>query len=79
MVTRSIGDGLISTGFRSYISGKGILVTWVQRRCEVCGRFLKKRQERFCDIHGTHNEIVKKWNKENRTLCSQREKIYRKK
>lgn len=71
----SIGNGLSSTGYRTYRNDnknhKQILVSWIQRRCKVCGRFLSKRQGKYCDNHGLgskeyfeiNKEKYHKWNK----------------
>ena len=51
---KRIGKGLLSTGFRVYQGHKkdGVslqtLVSWSQRRCQRCHRFLSKKQFKFC-------------------------------
>lgn len=39
------------------------LVSWRQRRCEVCGRFLSKKQYRFCAKHGSGRERQSRYEK----------------
>lgn len=52
--TRRLGNGIRTTGFRTYtvkrINGKcaQILLSWSHRRCQRCQRFLSKQQEKWC-------------------------------
>ena len=45
-----------NTEWRNYTSHKlgetPKLSTWIQRKCEVCRKFLSKKQHRFCSLHG---------------------------
>jgi hypothetical protein len=50
--TRSIGDGLLATGYRVFRTNNKGLVSWSQRRCKACGKFLSKRQKLYCEAHG---------------------------
>lgn len=79
MVNKSLGNGIATSGIRTYkiINSKYILIGWIQRRCERCQRFLSKKEYRFCSKHGTHNEVSKLWNKNNRESCTIRERNYR--
>jgi predicted amidophosphoribosyltransferase len=36
-----------------------ILVSWIQRRCEKCGRFLSKLQSKYCSLCGKKAYIEK--------------------
>ena len=81
--THSIGDGCFSTGYRVYKSSSSDLISWSQRRCEVCGRFLSKRQMRYCANHSVgskeyfelNKENYHEWNKQYRETHSKEEKL----
>jgi hypothetical protein len=48
--TTKIDTGLQTTGYRVYDSA-GNLVTWIQRRCKICQRFLSVDQNIYCSVH----------------------------
>jgi hypothetical protein len=37
-----------SSGYRTF-NRSGDVVTWIQRRCKICQRFLGKKEIKFCD------------------------------
>lgn len=43
----------LRTFHTEWINGKNVikLDTWIQKKCEKCKRFLKKRQLKYCDRH----------------------------
>ena len=54
------------TNYRIYtehLKGTGELVSWIQRRCLVCKRFLGKREQKFCKDHRkvNHKESMNKY------------------
>lgn len=73
MTNTSLGDSSVSTGDRVFlhtcIGGKKIskLLTWSQRRCEICQRFLAKHQLKYCVecADKVHEEQVKEFHKRN--------------
>lgn len=78
--TRSIGDSCFTTGYRVYNNGLG-LVSWSQRKCKTCGKFLSKRQKLYCNEHGvgtktyltTHREQYHAYNKDYRETHHEQE------
>lgn len=57
------GNTTYTTGLRIYkrivINGekKFILLSWIQRQCIICGRFLDKRSKLYCKRHGYVSKI----------------------
>jgi hypothetical protein len=45
---KHIAEDCNSTGFRVYKNNR--LVTWIQRRCRDCKRFLNKEQKVYCSL-----------------------------
>jgi len=66
---------------------KTILVSWIQKRCEKCGRFLgkKSRRGKYCGsqkkksgcsyINGL--KLTSQWKKDNRGKVNKREREYK--
>jgi len=64
--TRSIGDGIRTTGVRTYRTedGKSKLVVWTDKLCVICNCFLTKEQHKFCAKHGVGSKEYTAYNKE---------------
>lgn len=62
--SRSIGNGLLTTGVRTYKVKDMSLVAWSQRQCLFCGCFLRKTQRKYCEKHGTGSKEYFLLNKE---------------
>jgi len=73
MTTKSLGNSCYSAGNRVFLStwkdGKKIirLVSWSQKRCKICQRFLSLKQIKYCDrcADKVHREQSIKSSKEN--------------
>jgi len=63
MPLRSLGNGLETTGFRVYKGSRSNkhLVSWSQKRCIKCQRFLSKFQRKYCSrCTGDYEEYERK-------------------
>lgn len=48
MSQKYIGNNAVSTGYRVYECHTHKLLSWIDRRCVKCKRFLSKRQVKYC-------------------------------
>jgi hypothetical protein len=51
----------IPYGYRVYGSYNKLL-SWSDRHCFICGKFLNKRQHKYCKLHGSSKELDKRRN-----------------
>lgn len=70
---KKIGNNLRSSGYRitttKRINGKVVrkLISWSNRKCEICKRFLSKKQQKYsakCEVL-QHRENTKEWKNNN--------------
>jgi len=56
--------GSHGSGFRTfenvYINGRRTqrVKSWIDKRCFVCGKFINKRNSKYCDKHNTRKETM---------------------
>lgn len=86
--SHSIGNGLLSTGVRTYKVNGMVLVAWTQKRCKVCGHFLKKGKGDYCSKHGvgtkeyfllnkdSYHRYAKKWRETHHEYDLKRHRLY---
>ena len=54
MISKNLGNSICTTGYRvfaeNHVKGKRVisLLSWSQRRCVKCQRFLSKKQQKYC-------------------------------
>ena len=66
---------MVEKDYRTYIKhkrgGKNILVTWSQRRCLRCQKFLSKRQEKHCSECAIKENREHAKNRQRALACNQ--------
>lgn len=57
-------NGILINGYRAYQSYGMKLLSWRQRRCVICQRFLFKDADKYCEKHGVGSKEYSLYNKD---------------